>query len=262
MKTQNTINTCIALALLAAAGLTQAGTPATPITSPEPAGEGWWFRVAPYGWLTAIEGDVGVGPLSTPVDVSMSDTLDSLDMTFMGVFEAGYGPWSLGVDVMYGKLSQDIEAGGHLFDSFRFEQKQWFITPVVGYRIVDTGSYQMGLYAGARITALEVDLTGRLAHHSGEITRGEDSSWADPIVGLRGQANMGDHWFFRYSGDIGGFGVNSDLVWSAFAGFGYSFNENASVLLGYRGLGLDYTKDEFSLDIISHGPIMGAEFRF
>ena len=110
--------------------MAQAGTPVSAPVASEPVQSGgdWWFRAAPYGWLTAVEGDVGVGPLTTPVDVSMQDTLDSLDMTFMGLFEAGYDRWSFGVDVIYGKLSQDIDAGGHIFDSFRFEQKQWFIT--------------------------------------------------------------------------------------------------------------------------------------
>jgi opacity protein-like surface antigen len=253
----------ILLALLASATLAQAGTPvAAPVAEPVPSGDGWWFRAAPYGWLTAMEGDVGVGPLSTPIDISMQDTLDSLDMTFMGVFEAGYDRWSFGVDVMYAKLSQDIDAGGHIFDSFRFEQKQLFITPAVRYRIIDTSDYHMSVYAGARVTTMEVDLTGRFAHGGGQQTRGDNSTWVDPLVGIGGQADIGDRWFFRYSADIGGFGVSSELIWNAFAGFGYNFSDSASVILGYRGLGMDYTDGPLTLDVISHGPVLGAEFRF
>lgn len=261
MKTPTRHTRAILCTLIASAAMAQAGTPVSaPAAAAETTG-GWWFRAAPYAWLTAVEGDVSVGPLTTPVDVTMEDTLDSLDMTFMGLFEAGYDRWSFGVDVIYGKLSQDIDAGGHIFDSFRFEQKQWFITPAVRYRVVDSGNYHMSVFAGARVTALEVDLTGRLAH-GGELTHGADSSWVDPIVGIAGQADIGDRWFFRYSGDIGGFGVSSELIWNAFAGFGYNFTDSASLVLGYRGLGLDYTDGPLSLDIISHGPVLGAEFRF
>jgi opacity protein-like surface antigen len=263
MKTQTNRSNSILLALLASAALAQAGSPvAAPVAEPVESGDGWWFRAAPYGWLTAMEGDVGVGPLTAPVDISMQDTLDSLDMTFMGVFEAGYDRWSFGVDVMYAKLSQDIDAGGHLFDSFRFEQKQWLITPAVRYRIIDTSDYHMSVYAGARITSMEVDLTGRFAHGGGQQTRGDDSAWVDPLVGIAGQADIGDKWFFRYSADIGGFGVSSELIWNAFAGFGYNFTDSASLILGYRGLGMDYSDGPLSLDVISHGPVLGAEVRF
>jgi hypothetical protein len=264
MKITNSLTRSFALALITAAGLAQAGTPAPAPVAEVPAApsdESWWFRAAPYGWLTAVEGDVGVGHLTTPVDVSMSDTLDSLDMTFMGIFEVGYDRWSLGVDVIYGKLSQDIAGGGRLFDSFRFEQKQLFVTPVLSYRVIDTDNYHMSLYAGARITAMEVELTGRYAR-GGETKGTADTDWVDPIVGIRGQADITDHWFFRYSGDVGGFGTSSDLIWNAFGGIGYNVNDSVGLLLGYRALGIDYSKDAFSMDIVSHGPLLGLEVRF
>ena len=265
MKT-HPIRNSILLALLASATLAQAGTPvAAPVAEPVQSGDGWWFRAAPYVWLTAIEGDVGVGPISTPVDISIQDlvdNIDTLDMAFMGVFEVGYDRWSIGLDFMYMKVSQDIDGGDHVFDSFRFEQKQWFITPAVRYRVIETEDYNMSVFAGARVTAMSLDLTGRYAHRDGQVTRGSDKTWADPIVGIAGQANFADRWYFRYSGDIGGFGVNSDLIWNAFVGVGYNINDSASVVLGYRGQGTDYTDGPVSIDLISHGPVLGAEFNF
>lgn len=251
------------LTFLLICGSLYGGTPApSPVAiAPSPSNEGWWFRAAPYGWLTAIEGDVSVGRLSAPVDISMSDTLNDLDMAAMGVFEAGYGRWSLGVDLVYAKTSQDLAGGGRLFDSFRYEQKQWLITPTVAYRVIDTGRYHMSLVAGARVTVMEADLTGRFVG-GGQVTRGADTSWVDPIVGIRGQAEIGDRWFFRYYGDVGGFGASSDLIWQAYAGFGYHFTEFCAIALGYRGLGIDYSKDAFSLDTVTHGPVIGIEFRF
>jgi hypothetical protein len=248
--------------LLTAATL-QAGTPVTaPITtSPATQNDGWWFRAAPYGWVTAISGDVGVGPLAAPIDISMSDTLKDLDIAAMGILEAGYGRWSFGVDLIYAKTSQDLQGGGRFFDSFRYEQKQWVITPTVSYRAIDTGRYHMDVFAGARIMVLEADLTGRFVR-GGEVTVGADTSWVDPILGIRGQADLGDHWFFRYNGDIGGFGVSSELTWQAFAGFGYRVNESVAIAAGYRGLGVDYNEGSFALDSVTHGPVIGLEVRF
>ncbi len=259
MKLTHYASLCAALALTSAS---PAGTtvPAPPLP-PAPASSDWWFRAAPYGWLTAVEGDVGIGHLTTPVDITMSDTLDSLDMTFMGLFEVGYDRWSLGVDVIYAKLSQDIDGGGRLFDSFRFEQKQLFVTPALSYRVIDTEDYHMSLYAGARFTAMEVELTGRFAR-GGETNGAVDTDWVDPIIGIRGQADLNDRWFFRYAGDVGGFGTSSDLIWNAFGGFGYNLNDSAGLILGYRAMGIDYSKDAFNMDIVSHGPVLGLEVRF
>jgi len=263
MKKQTTLRYCLFAALFATTGFAQAGDKNyEPLAiEPAPSTGGWWFHAAPYGWLSAMEGDVSIGHLTAPVDVTMSDTLDSLDMTFMGVFEVGYDRWSLGVDLIYAKLSQDIDAGGLLFDSFRFEQKQWIITPALSYRLIDTDNYHMSVYAGARITMMEVELTGRFARGE-ESSRSVDSSWVDPVIGVRGQLDMGDRWFFRYSGDIGGFGVSSDLIWNAFAGFGYNVSDSVGLIAGYRGLGIDYTKGDFTMDVISHGPVLGMEVRF
>ena len=254
----------VLLALATLTGAASAGTEPTaasaPITTSAPASD-WWFRTDVYGWLTAVDGDVGVGHLSSSVDISMADTLESVDMTYMGILEAGYGKWSLGLDVVYAKLSQDIGGGGILFDSFRFEQKQWLLTPILAYRAVETERYQMSVFAGARFTLLEVELTGRLAH-GGEVSATRDTDWADPIVGVRGQWGLSDNLFFRYYGDIGGFGVNSDLTWQVFAGLGYDFTQSVSAAVGYRALGVDYSEGPLSMDLVTHGPVLGLEVRF
>ena len=68
--------------------------------------------------------------------------------------------------------------------------------------------------------------------------------------------------FFRYNGDIGGLGVSADFAWQAFAGFGYHFTENVSAAIGCRGLGVDHSKDSFSMETVSHGPVIGLEVVF
>ncbi|MES2708010.1 MAG: hypothetical protein V4726_15570 [Verrucomicrobiota bacterium] len=251
----------LALTSVLHAGTSAPAIPYTPVLPPPAQDSLWNFRIAPYGWITAVNGDISLGRLSAPVDISMHDTLDTLEMAFMGMFEVSYGKWSFGVDTIYGKTSSDTETRGLIFDSFRFEQKQWIITPTLGYRVVDTGSYHMDITAGARVTALEAELTGRF-RGPGETSTSKDTAWVDPIIGLRGQANFNPQWFFRYNGDIGGFGVSSDLVWQAFAGFGYNVSEHCSVALGYRGLGIDYSKDTFATDTVTHGPVIGMEFHW
>jgi hypothetical protein len=38
--------------------------------------------------------------------------------------------------------------------------------------------------------------------------------------------------------------------------------DNGAILLGYRGIGTDYTDGGFTYDVVTHGPILGFEYRF
>lgn len=52
-------------------------------------------------------------------------------------------------------------------------------------------------------------------------------------------------------------------MWQAFLGIGYKFTDQATLALGYRGMGVDDTSDTYSpLDVINHSPLPGFEFRF
>jgi hypothetical protein len=261
LKPLRSFGAALALTGSALAGTSTAPAPVSAPITPAAESNGWWFRAAPYGWLTAIDGDIGIGPLSAPVDISMGDTLDTVDMSVMGIVEAGFDRWSLGVDLVYGKTSQDIGAGGRLFDSFRFEQKQWLVSPFLAYRVIETEGYHMDIFAGARFTVLEAELTGRLSH-GGELASSRETDWADPIIGVRGQAALTESLFLRYNADIGGFGASSDLTWQAFLGLGYRVNPHFSIAAGYRGLGIDYSSGSFSMDTVTHGPLVGFEVRF
>jgi hypothetical protein len=251
----------IIASLLAATGL-HAGSPAIPDAMPAAVESEWRFRFAPYAWLTAIDGDIGIGPITAPVDTSFSDTLNDLDMAYMFQIEAGYGRWSLTADFVYGDFSNDIAGAGQPFSGFRYEYTQLVFTPTVGYRVIETDRYSMEVTAGARVTNFDTTLTGRFAA-GGQIVRGADDTWTDPIIGIRGQAGLSERFFLRYIADIGGFGVGSDLVWQAFLGLGYRIGDNTSIALGYRCLGVDYTSSDYkTLDLVNHGPLIGLEIRF
>ena len=62
--------------------------------------------------------------------------------------------------------------------------------------------------------------------------------------------------------DIGGFGVSSDITWQAMASLGYHVSDKGSVGLGYRALGTDYTSGSSTYDVISHGLLLGFEYKF
>ena len=84
----------------------------------------------------------------------------------------------------------------------------------------------------------------------------------DPVIGARFQQELSDWFFVRALADIGGFGVSSDLTWQALAALGYHISDAASVAIGYRGIGTDYEDGDFGYDVVSHGLLLGFEYKF
>ena len=153
-------------------------------------------------------------------------------------------------------------AGPLDFSRIDYEFTQWVLTATVGYRVIQTEGYAMDVFAGTRTTDFDATATAFLPLNI-QIQRSPGDTWTDPIIGIRGQAELSERFLLRYNADIGGFGVSSDLVWQAFLGIGCRMTENSTVAIGYRGMGVDYTSDAFSpMDTTTHGPVLGFEFRF
>ena len=90
----------------------------------------------------------------------------------------------------------------------------------------------------------------------------DTQAWVDPIIGFRGRYNLTDKCYFAARGDIGGFGVSSDLTLNAFGAVGYQWNKTFSTELGYRYFYVDYAHDGFVFDAATKGLFLGATFKF
>lgn len=77
--------------------------------------------------------------------------------------------------------------------------------------------------------------------------------WWDPYVGVRARLNFTPTFYLAVRGDIGGFGVGSDLMWQAEGAFGLQLTSSIFAEAGYRALSFDYEKDGLTFDAIMHG---------
>ena len=255
MKIPITILTSFLFGLLPAA----AGTyvPAPGVTMPAESASDWSFRMALYGWAQSLDGDVAARGISAPVDVGFDDIVENLDFGAMGAIEIGYGRWSFLADGVYAEISASASTPfGFVADSLDAELKQFLGHFVIAYEVLRTDGAKLDVYGGVRVNWIDLEI------ELGPLGSSDDEGWTDPIIGARFQAELGDSFFFRALGDVGGFGVASDFTWQAMAGFGYRFNEHCSALLTYRAIGTDYSDGGFTYDVTSHGPLIGLEFRF
>jgi hypothetical protein len=87
-------------------------------------------------------------------------------------------------------------------------------------------------------------------------------AWVDPFIGFQGRWEMNDQFYLVGRGDIGGFGVSSELTWNAYAALGAEINERTSVEFGYRYLQVDYDRGGFNYDVATKGPFIGVRMDF
>lgn len=87
-------------------------------------------------------------------------------------------------------------------------------------------------------------------------------AWVDPFVGFRGRCQLWEDWYLTARGDVGGFGVGSELTWNVFGALGVDLTERASMEIGYRYLDIDYQSGNFSMVAALKGPYVGMRIEF
>ena len=75
--------------------------------------------------------------------------------------------------------------------------------------------------------------------------------WRARIHGSIGQ------WSLEVRGDVGGFGVGSDLAFQAFAAFWYAVGERGTLGIGNRHLDIDFDDGGLELDAAFSRRILG-----
>jgi len=85
-------------------------------------------------------------------------------------------------------------------------------------------------------------------------------SWLDPLVGARFKHDFNERWSVSLRGDVGGFGVASELTTNLSATFGYRITDAMTLRVGYRALEMDFDDGGFVLDAIAQGYAVGLSF--
>jgi len=219
----------------------------------------WKHSLVFYLLAPAIDGKVGVGPINGEVAIDQSTVLKSLDTWFLGAWSAEKDDWGVLVDVIYMDLDEAFHLpGGLIPGEIGFTQS---VTGLYGqYRL--TNSLQ--LMAGVMYTDVSLKFPPDGPPQLQYLKAGD--SWADPVVGLRYVAPISERWSFDGFGQVGGFGVNSDLVWQLTGSFSYRMTERSYFTAGYRYMDFDYESgsglDRFKFDVVEHGPAVGFRFNF
>ena len=211
----------------------------------------WSFTITPYLWAAGLDGNTAASGVGSEIDTGYSFlSLDNLDLTLAANLEARKGRWTVLLDGLYVEFSDafdrptvdaDAEVSGSIFES-------------------------SAAYPAARIAGLELVFGMRYValESTVELTPGPEGSaresWLDPLVGARFKHDFNDRWSVILRGDVGGFGVASELTTNLAATFGYRVTDAMTLRFGYRALQMDFEDGGFVLDATAQGYAVGLSF--
>lgn len=225
---------------------------------PAPAGEPAEppFALRPYLWAAGLSGDASADSDSgTGIAADFGGLLDHLDGGLLLASEA-----RLGDDV--------VLLGDFVWLSLEGDDTRPVGTPVrsdldvieaqlaLAWRVARSGELNVDLLAGLRVIGLEAHLV------SGATDADRSETLLDPLIGLRGNVRLAEHWRLLLYGDVGGFGAGTELSYQFAAIVDYAITDRIAVGLGYRQLGLDVEEEHLDIEGAIGGPLLGFEFRF
>ena len=89
-----------------------------------------------------------------------------------------------------------------------------------------------------------------------------DANWVDPLAGLNYVVPIGGKWTHTLRGDVGGFGVGSDLTWHMITTFRRQNTDRFAWYVGYRVIAFDYEdgsgRNYQHYDLTQQGPSVGV----
>ena len=216
------------------------------------------YSITPYGWLSGLSGTVGLGRVSSNVDLSAADVIKSLKFGIMGTAEVHRGAWLLVADGIYASLG-DARTFAIRGDTGGLDltQHETIIQPMAGYTIGNEVA-SLDILAGARYwnlsTTLDVD---RAVRPSNE--RSMSQHWVDAIGGLR--VRVVPYERVRLVAAVDGGGGGSRDSWQVYSSAGYDVWSQVTLGVAYRVLSVNYDRNDFLFDTRTKGFVVGATFR-
>lgn len=231
------------------------------------------FSIMPYAWFTSVGGTVGYGPYGEKYgfNKSFSDAVKYLKMAAAFTGKIKYERVSFVFDVSYLNLKgfgteipENLTNPQILSSNWTVKQALYdlFLTYLFPSK---SKSVMVDIYAGGRLWNLDVENTIVDNSTSSPIKMGQfTNSWFDPVIGVNAEYVLSKDmkWAAWTKGDIGGFGVNSQMTWQMNAGFAYMLSPHFPLALGFKYVGVNYDKNARNWTVNEYGLTLGIGYRY
>ena len=238
--------------------------------TPEP----WTFRVTASVMAADVSGEteftagqtVGGNVIRGEIDYS-NVYPDPQPLPFVDL-AASNAEWSATIRGQY--LSWDDVA--LLANRTLIEESSWFLEADVSHSVGTRWAVFLGLRYFEFELSLQTVLNPPLPPLPAMVT---NQSWVDPLAGAAFRYPLGERWELAGRGDIGGFGVGSELSWGLEATVLWKIGTHSGLVGGYRVFDVDFEEENTysfpdgsqltvpdSYDTRTNGPTLGMTFQW
>jgi hypothetical protein len=254
------------------------------------------IRIGIPGWMAGLSGDVGVKGVVTSVDVGFEELFDHLTHVPLALSaDVRYQRWEFFGDGQYMELGASATLPGLLFTNANLHLKYGLAEGFVGYRLISCNKAALSLFAGARYSYLEGDLSifdngdarlVRLRQLLGirkKLDFSNSIDWVDPVLGARGRVKLWKAISLYAEGDVGGFDANSgsafeihregrrivrepvdssDWSYQVQGGLEFQISRWFSTQVGWRYMKYDFVSEGFTFKPELNGPFIQGGINF
>ncbi len=225
----------------------------------------WSVDIVPYLWLASYDGTFGLPSFPNGIPPIHSEGAapfsTHISATAMLTAQVRYHDVGLFLDGAWLQLKTEGDSGSDLYSGTEIKSDIAYGTLALTYRLPQVAKLDTDLFAGARVWYIANNIEFLPGAAPG-FTADNSRTWVDPVIGAILRYDLTRHWFGTVLGDVGGFGVGSDISWHVFGGVGYRFTDWLSATVGYRYLHVDYDKEDFLMNANIQGLLIGLGFHF
>ncbi|MEL6475129.1 MAG: hypothetical protein AAFQ21_13685 [Pseudomonadota bacterium] len=224
----------------------------------------WEYTGKFYGWFPGVTTTVETPIGEVEAEVDFDEVLETLDIAFLGAFEARKGRLSLIGDLQYFDVSAETERAPGAFTGAEIDSQLVIFSAYSTYALVDSNDLRFDVGGGLRFNGSSVE--AKLEEDGGASGPSfeDDGGWTDLLFAARVRSQFSDKWYGTGYADVGGFGIgdSSELTWQVSAGLGYEFNDTWSMVGGYRHYSVEHGDELVTATVEVSGPFLGVDIAF
>jgi len=218
----------------------------------------WHLALSPYIWFAGAHGTVGDLNRTVSMHASAGDLLSHADFGLMGAAEARRKRTLFNGDLIWIRISdsKSLPFPGLQATTADLRVGQFIWTSKVSARLVDAEKFKIDAQGGVRYWHLGQKFSFNPSRLGLNFTPSQ--SWADPLVGTRIQAALSPKLEANIGGDVGGWGIGSQLDYQVAGVLGYKLNPKWKLQAGWRYLFVDYTSGRAIYTTVTSGALFGV----
>ena len=254
------------------------------------------IRIGSPGWLSGLSGDIGVKGVVSDIDISFDEIFRHLTHVPIALSaDIRYHRWEFFGDGQYMEVGDSATLPGLLFTNANAHVKFGLGEAFLGYRLINCDKAALSLFAGARYTYLEGDISifnngdarlvrlRQLLGIRNKLDFSGSTDWVDPVIGARGRVKIWKATSLYAEGDVGGFDANSgsafeihregrtivrdsvdssDWSYQVQGGLEFQISRWFWLQVGWRYLKYDFVQSGFSNKLDLNGPLIQGGINF